>query len=100
MNDRERRYDAWVARTPLDDEDDYRKREAREESRAEREEYMADCRKDNELTNPKEEVVCEPELDWRTPLTPDQEEELAWQRYKKHDEDYHFNREKIWMEGY
>jgi hypothetical protein len=84
----------WYCRTPDDDEDAARKQEQREDIRAQKEEWEWECARDNALTNPKDKIeVKEYGRDlWKHPLTPEELEEIEYQRWRKWDEDYHWNR--------
>ena len=96
------RRDAWVLReydreltiTPDDREDMAYARERREEMLERKSAWEAECKRDSELTDPKEKIeVKEYGRDlWKHPLTPDELEEIEYQRWKKWDEDYHWNR--------
>jgi len=84
------RRDAWVLReydreltiTPDDREDMAREQEQREDIRAQKEEWDWECKRDAELTNPKEEVKVE--QDYRRPLTEKEKEDIAFRNFDDH----------------
>ena len=89
MTDKERRYheaiiakkyDVYITRNRDDEEDAFRREEARQDRLDARTEWEADCKKDDELTNPKEEVIYAPEI--KKELTEDELADVKHRMYK------------------
>ena len=103
MSDREReRYNRWAQQRnedwycspPDDDEDVAREQELRQELREQKEEWEWECRRDDELTDPKPEVKMKPERNFfLQPLTPEEKEEIEWREWFRKDTERHWNRE-------
>ena len=102
------RNEDWYCSPPEDDEDNFRKQELRQDSEDQREEWEAECRKDDELTKRSEPLPCDEIIidsgvcTLRPPgcSKEDWDEELQWREYQRRDIEKHWNKEKIWMEGY
>lgn len=90
MNERERRYrearvardyDCWVQTTPDDEEDLLQKKKQQEDLKEQYEEYAWECKRDDELTNPRK-IIIEPEEDWHKELTKDEQDDMKHRMYK------------------
>jgi hypothetical protein len=89
-----REYDRELTITPDDREDMAREQERREDIRAQKEEWEWECKRDAELTNPKEEIKIKAERNWsRQPETKEEREEREWREWFRRDEEKHFNRQ-------
>ena len=84
----------WYNSPPDDDEDVAREQELRQELREQKEEWEWECRRDDELTDPKPEVKMKPERNFfLQPLTPEEKEEIEWREWFRKDTERHWNRE-------
>jgi hypothetical protein len=90
-------YDRELQTTPEDYEDMAREQERREEIRSQKEEWDWECKRDQELTDPKEKVIVEPEKSWfQMKETDEQKEEREWREWFRRDTDRHWNRKYSW----
>ena len=71
-------YDDWKLSNREDEEERYYARQQRENDRADKEEYLAECARDDALTNPKEEIKIDKEYCFkeRRELTEDEQWDL------------------------
>lgn len=84
------RNEDWYCNPPEDREYE---REQREDIQAQKEEWEWECKRDAELTDPKEKIEVKDSYDWRKPETPEEKEEREWREWFRRDEERHFNRQ-------
>ena len=86
-------YDSYKLMSREDEEERYYARQQRENDRIDKEEYLAECKRDAKLTDPEEKIEVKDSYDWRTPETEEQREEREWKEWFRRDEEKHFNRQ-------
>jgi hypothetical protein len=86
-------YDNYKLMSREDEEERYYARQQRENDRIDKEEYLADMKEDDALTNPKEKIEVKDSYDWRRPETEQEREEREWKEWFRRDEERHFNRQ-------
>jgi hypothetical protein len=73
-------YDAWKLSNREDEEKRYRARQRCEEDKEDREEFLWECKRDNDLTDPPEDPTIEPEV--TRELTEDELAELKHRMFE------------------